>query len=128
MTMVRLRTIAHSRSGDKGNLNSLSAIAYDKSGYAFLAATLTAELVREHLSFRVTGRVDRYLCPALRTVHFVVERAPSDTVSTSTFADTHGKSLSSALLELELDVSDAIIEAAQRNLSTWPGHAADRID
>ncbi len=114
MTTARLRTIAHSRAGDKGNLNSLSVIAYDHEGYGFLANALSAELIRAHLAFRITGSVHRYLCPALRTVHFVVERAATDTVTTSTFADTHGKSLSSALLELKLDIPSAMLRVHVR--------------
>ena len=113
MTTAPLRAIAHCRSGDKGNLNSLAVIAYDHAAYDFVAETIDVSLVRQHLAFRVTGTVTRYLCPALRTVHFVVEKSPRDSVTTSTFADTHGKSLSSALLELQLDVPEALLTPAR---------------
>ena len=114
MTTTPLRAIAHCRSGDKGNLNTLAVIVYDRAAYEFVADTVDAALVRRHLAFRVTGSVTRYFCPALQTVHFVVERAPRDSVTTSTFADTHGKSLSSALLELQLDVPETLLISLRR--------------
>lgn len=109
MTVAALRTIAHSRAGDKGNLNSLSVIAYRHDGYDFLTGVLTPEVVQKHLAFRVTGAVARHACPGLRTLLFVVERDATDTVTTSTFADAHGKSLSAALLELHLEIPDGLI-------------------
>jgi len=109
MTKALLRDIAHSRSGDKGNLNTLSVIAYDPLAFGWLAEVLTADRVKAHLAFRVTGQVQRYECRSLATVHFVVEKAVTDTVTTSMFADTHGKSLSSALLQMRLDVPDDLL-------------------
>lgn len=109
MSSVQLREVAHSRSGDKGNLNSLSVIAYDPRLFDWLAAELTADRVKAHLAFRVTGRVQRYEWRSIAAVHFVVEKAVTDTVTTSTFADTHGKSLSSALLELRLEVPEELL-------------------
>ena len=37
--MVKLREIAHSRTGDKGNTSNISVIAYDERHYPLLLAT-----------------------------------------------------------------------------------------
>ena len=40
--MTKLREIAHSRTGDKGNISNISVIAYDPQHYALLCAEVTA--------------------------------------------------------------------------------------
>jgi hypothetical protein len=107
-----LRDIAHSRAGDKGNLNSLSLIAYQQEAYPWLAATVTTSLVAEHLRFRVVEVVARFECPLVRTLLFVVRKAAQDTVNTSLWLDTHGKSLSSALLDMPIEVPDQLVTGA----------------
>lgn len=99
-----LRDIAHSRCGDKGNLNTLSLIAYRREAFPWLADTVTTQRLGDHLRFRVAEVVERFECPHVRTLLFLVRKAPSDTVNTSTWLDTHGKSLSSALLEMPVDL------------------------
>ncbi|GAB3213827.1 AtuA-related protein [Marinactinospora thermotolerans] len=101
---VRLYDVAHSRSGDKGNLTTLSLIPYDPAWYPALCASVTAEAVAEHLSWRVTGEVVRHRMDNVGALVFVCRRADEDTVTTSLYLDAHGKSLSSALLELCVQV------------------------
>ena len=45
--MMKLRTIAHARAGDKGNLVNISVIAYRDEDYALLADLVTEERVSE---------------------------------------------------------------------------------
>ena len=103
---VPLYEIAHSRAGDKGTLNTLSLIPYDKAWYPVLCEYALPEAVREHLSDRVVGRVTRYELPNLTALLFVCTRADDDSVTTSLHTDGHGKSMSSALLEMVLDVPE----------------------
>ncbi|GAA1768729.1 MULTISPECIES: hypothetical protein [Streptomonospora] len=100
---ILLYDIAHARAGDKGNLITVSVIPYDPARYPLLCAALTPERVAEHLAERVSGDVVRHRLDNLPALIFVCPRAADDTVTTSLFLDSHGKSLSSALLELELD-------------------------
>ena len=102
---VKLLEIAHSRAGDKGSLVTLSLIPYDPADYALLCRVVTADRVREHLAGRVRGRVVRHEMPNLPALLFVCERSTEDTVTVSLFLDAHGKSLSSALLELAIERS-----------------------
>jgi hypothetical protein len=99
---MRLRDIAHSRSGDKGHVINVSLVAFDAGDYPRLEREVTAERVRAHLSDLVPGKVVRYELPQLGALNFVLERAPGDSVTRTLALDAHGKSLSSALLEMEI--------------------------
>lgn len=99
---MKLRDIAHSRSGDKGDTSNISVIAYDASDFGFLAQHVTADRVARHFKDTITGTVTRYELPALGALNFVMTGALGGGVVRSLALDTHGKSLSSALLELEL--------------------------
>lgn len=100
---MKLREIAHSRAGDKGDISNVSVIAYDAKDYEFLVKTVTPERVREHLSRIVDGEVIRYEVPGLAALNFVMMRALGGGVTRSLSLDPHGKCLSSVLLEMEVE-------------------------
>ncbi len=95
--------IAHSRSGDKGNISNISLIAFNRSDYESLAKLVTAKRVKAWLDSRVQGEVVRYELPQLGALNFVLHDALAGGVTASTALDAHGKSLSSYLLEMELE-------------------------
>jgi hypothetical protein len=99
---MRLRDIAHARAGDKGNTSNISVIAYDKGDFARLADYVTVERVREQMGGIAKGPIARFELPQLGALNFVLENTLGGGVTRSLALDTHGKSLSSALLELEL--------------------------
>ena len=101
--MVKLREIAHSRTGDKGNTSNISVIAYDEKHFSLLKAEVTSERVKAHFAGVVKGEVVRYELPNIAALNFVMTRALGGGVTRSLALDAHGKSLSSALLELEID-------------------------
>jgi hypothetical protein len=100
---VKLREIAHSRTGDKGNTSNISVIAYDQKDYPLLLAHITSERVKAHFAGMVTGEVVRYELPHLGALNFVMQQALGGGVTRSLSLDAHGKSLSSALLDLEIE-------------------------
>lgn len=99
---MKLRAIAHARTGDKGDTSSISLIAYDEADYPRLARHVTAERVTAHFAGMLRGGVDRYEIPSLGALNFVLHRALGGGVTRSLALDTHGKSLSSALLDIEI--------------------------
>ena len=105
--MRTLRDVTHSRTGDKGDTSNISLIAYDASDYALLAHVVTAERVRAHFAGIVRGEVTRYELPQLGALNFVLERALGGGVTRSLALDAHGKSLSSALLSMEIPDDEA---------------------
>ncbi|MHA6247152.1 AtuA-related protein [Pontibacter sp. CAU 1760] len=100
----KLYDIAHSRAGDKGNTLTLSLIPYEEEDYPLLLSQVTAEAVKKHLSKIVAGEVSRYELPNLPALLFVCQQALTGGVTTSLAMDTHGKTLSYALLEMEVEV------------------------
>ena len=102
---MKVRDIALAQSGDKGNRATLSVIARDLAHYPLLERTLTAQRVREHYRGVVHGSVERYPLPHLGAVHFVMHDALGGGVTRSLALDAHGKTLSAAVLDIELDTS-----------------------
>jgi hypothetical protein len=100
---VQLRELAHSRTGDKGNLVTISLIAYRAEHFALLVREITPERVAQHFSGIVDGPVTRYLLPHLAAMNFVLRRPAALSVTRSLVLDAHGKCLGSALLALEID-------------------------
>jgi len=101
---VKLRELAHSRTGDKGNTSNISVIAYHETHYPLLREQVTAERVKAHFAGVVEGDVVRYELPNIAALNFVMSQTLGGGVTRSLALDAHGKSLSSALLDLEIDV------------------------
>lgn len=101
---MKLREIAHSRTGDKGDISNISVIAYKMEDYERIKQQLTSDKVKEWFSNIVQGEVVRYELPNLGALNFVMYRALGGGVTRSLSIDMHGKSLSSALLGIDIDV------------------------
>jgi hypothetical protein len=101
---MKLRDIAHSRTGDKGNISNISVIAYDPKHYVLLCGQVTAGRVKAHFAGIVAGDVVRYELPNIAALNFVMQQALGGGVTRSLALDAHGKSLSSALLDLEIEL------------------------
>lgn len=99
---MKLREIAHARAGDKGDISNLSLIAYRAADYALLEQQVTPERVQAHFKGVVHGDVQRFLLPQLGAMNFVMHSALGGGVTRSLALDAHGKSLSSALLDMEI--------------------------
>lgn len=99
---MKLLDIAHSRTGDKGNISNISLIVYDEKDYPLIKEKVTAEKIKEYFSDIVKGEVIRYELDNLWALNFVMYDALGGGVTRSLAIDKHGKSLSSALLEMEI--------------------------
>jgi hypothetical protein len=99
---MKLYEIAHSRAGDKGNTLTLALIPYHESHYQLLCEKVTVDKVKAHLREIVSGEIIRYELPNISSLLFVCHNALLGGVTTSLAMDTHGKTLSYALLEMEI--------------------------
>jgi hypothetical protein len=99
---MQLRDLAHARTGDKGHISNISLIAFRPEIYAHLVEHVTVEQVKRHFKHIVLGEVVRYELPQLGALNFVMQHALGGGVTRSLALDAHGKSLSSALLTLEI--------------------------
>lgn len=104
MAKVKLWEIAHARTGDKGNTSNISLIPYNEQHYELLQEQVTPDVVKKHFKGLVEGNVNRYELPNICAFNFVMEKALCGGVTSSLALDTHGKTLSSVLLELSINV------------------------
>ena len=103
---MKVRELAHSRAGDKGNTSNISVIAFDEKDYEKLRKHLTPEALKEHFEWVVQGDVVRYELPQLGALNFVMTKALGGGVTRSLALDPHGKCLSSYILEFDLPDGD----------------------
>ena len=99
---MKLRDIAHARTGDKGDVCNISLIAFEERDYPRLLQLVTEARVTAHFAGIVGGSVTRYELPHLGALNFVLTGALGGGVTRSLALDAHGKSLSSLLLDLEM--------------------------
>jgi hypothetical protein len=100
--MPKLHELAHCRAGDKGDTSILSLIAYRGEDFPLLVERVTVDAVARQLRGIVLGSIRRYELPGLWALQFVCERSLNGGVTTSLALDAHGKSLSYALLEMDV--------------------------
>ena len=79
-----------------------SVIAYDPADHPHLVERLTVDAVQAHLKGIVQGEIKRYELDHLHALQFVCSHALAGGVTTSLALDSHGKSLSYALLSIEV--------------------------
>lgn len=106
MTRVLLHSLAHARTGDKGDCASISLIALDPSHWDTLVDQVTEARVAALFAHRRPVGVRRYLLPRLQAMNFVLEGVLDGGVNGALNLDSHGKTLSGLLLTLPIDLVD----------------------
>jgi hypothetical protein len=107
---VTLGSIAHGRSGDKGNHANIAIIAYTPTGYDWLRDYLTAERVAHYFKSMQPSRVVRYEAPNVWGLNFVLHDVLAGGASRSLRIDTQGKTLALTLLKMDIDVPSNIAD------------------
>lgn len=100
---TQLVHLVHARSGDKGDKTNIALFAPDRATYDLLVREVTPERVRAHFEGIVTGKVERFEVPNVLALNFVLHGALNGGASRSLRSDALGKSLSSALLRMEIN-------------------------
>lgn len=108
MTKVRLYDLAHGRSGDKGDTVNVGVIARDPAFWPVLCDQLTTARVAAHFAGMIAGTVERFELPNLHALNFLLHGALDGGGTVSLMTDAQGKTFSTALLRLVLDVPDEI--------------------
>jgi hypothetical protein len=106
---VRLLDLAHARSGDKGDTANVGVIARRPEFYPLLARELTVERVAAHFRGMLTGGVERFELPNLGALNFLLHGALGGGGTVSLKTDAQGKTLSTALLRMEIEVPDGTV-------------------
>jgi hypothetical protein len=123
---VQLREIAFARSGDKGDTANVGLIAYTESVYPVLVEEVTAERVKAHFQGVCHGEVERFELPNLRALNFLLHESLDGGGTRSLMLDAQGKTFSSALLRMEVEVPRDVLaevweEREDRRRSGGPG-------
>ena len=113
MSTVPLLTIAHGRSGDKGNHANVAVIAYTPAGFDWLKQHLTADVVAAYFAPLGPTKVERYEAANVLGLNFVLRDVLAGGASRSLRTDTQGKTYAMALLQMHVDVPPELISASR---------------
>jgi hypothetical protein len=108
---VPLERIAGARSGDKGEGSNVGVLARSEAAYRFLVRELTADRVRQHMRAINAGGVKRFEAENLRALNFLLEDSLGGGGSASLKSDAQGKTHGLAVLRMELDVPQDVLDA-----------------
>ena len=112
---VQLVKLAHARSGDKGDTANVGLIALREEFYPILAREVTQARVKQHFKGICRGEVERFELPNLRALNFLLHHSLGGGGTLSLMTDAQGKTFSTALLRMYIDVPDE--EASRLGLS-----------
>src|SRR5436190_22011990 len=111
---IELTKLAHARSGDKGDTANVGVIALRDEIYPILVREVTREKVKQHFGEMVKGDVERFELPNLKALNFLLHESLGGGGTLSLMTDAQGKTFSTALLRMYIDVADG--EAASLGL------------
>jgi len=114
MAKVLLKELAYARSGDKGDVSNIGLMAKTRGIYEYLVKAVTPERVRELFKGMIKGAVEIYPVPNLDSLEVVLRRALGGGATCTLRFDQTGKSMCMALLRLELDVDEKLLEEARK--------------
>jgi hypothetical protein len=103
---VQLTKLAHARSGDKGDTANVGLIALRDEFYPILVREITAERVKEHFKGICRGDVERFELPNIGALNFLLHESLGGGGTLSLMTDAQGKTFSTALLRMEIEVTD----------------------
>lgn len=105
---IQLLRVAHARSGDKGDTANIGLIARRPEFYPVIAREVTAARVKEYFAGICKGEVERFELPNLHALNFLLHQSLGGGGTVSLKTDPQGKTLSAALLRMEIEVEDAL--------------------
>jgi hypothetical protein len=103
---IQLTKLAHARSGDKGDTANVGLIALREEFYPLLVREVTAGRVKNHFEGICKGKVERFELPNLSALNFLLHESLGGGGTLSLMTDAQGKTFSTALLRMEVEVSE----------------------
>jgi hypothetical protein len=99
-----LGTIAHTRSGDKGDTSNIGVIAFRPEHYPVILREVTPERVKQFFGDMVKGEVERFELPNLSAINLLLHEALGGGGTLSLRIDAQGKTYGAALLRMEIEL------------------------
>jgi hypothetical protein len=103
---IQLVKLAHARSGDKGDTANVGLIALRDEIYPVLVREVTKQRVKDHFKGICKGDVERFELPNLGALNFLLHESLGGGGTLSLMTDAQGKTFSTALLRMEIELSD----------------------
>ena len=103
---IQLVKLAHARSGDKGDTANVGLIALKDEYYPVLDREVTRTRVKEHFQGITKGEVERFELPNLKALNFLLHESLDGGGTLSLMTDAQGKTFSTALLRMFIELSD----------------------
>ena len=110
---VKLREIAHSRAGEKGDTVNISVIAYREEDYDLIEKQVTVDRMRDLYGPITKGEIRRYEVPGIGALNFVLEGALGGGRSRNLAFEESGKALSSLVLTMDVEVPNTFIKRSE---------------
>jgi hypothetical protein len=99
-----LGDIAHTRSGDKGDMCNIGVIAFKPEDYPIILREVTPDRVKQHFGDLVKGKVQRYELPNIQAINLLLHESLGGGGTVSLHIDAQGKTYGAALLRMEIEV------------------------
>ena len=99
-----LGSIAHTRSGDKGDTSNIGVIAFQPEDYPVILREVTPQSVKQFFGDLVKGEVERFELPNLGAINLLLHEALGGGGTVSLRVDAQGKTYGAALLRMEVEV------------------------
>ncbi|MEO7673971.1 MAG: hypothetical protein ABIU09_07825 [Pyrinomonadaceae bacterium] len=109
--MFQLVKLAHARSGDKGDTANVGVIALKEEFYPLLVREVTADAVKRHFGPIVRGEVERFELDNLHALNFLLHESLGGGGTLSLMTDAQGKTFSTALLRMNIDITETEVES-----------------
>ncbi len=105
---IQLLQLCHARSGDKGDTGNVGIVALKPEYYPLLQKYVTVERVKQHFTGICLGKVERFDLPNLYAINFLLHNSLGGGGTVSLKNDAQGKTLSSAMLRMEIEIEESI--------------------
>ena len=107
---IKLNDIAHARSGDKGANSNVGLLFTSQELYEWAKSHITTDLVKVHFQSIAKGAIVRYEMDNLLAWDFILGDSLGGGGSESLLNDAQGKTHGQALLLMEVDLPDNLVQ------------------
>ena len=107
---IKLNEIAYARSGDKGGNSNAGIMFISSELYEWAKENLTTQLIKEHFQGIAKGEIVRYEMDNLLALNFILGDSLGGGGSESLLNDAQGKTHGQALLLMEVDLPDNLVQ------------------
>ena len=107
---IKLNAIANARSGDKGTNSNVGLMFKSPKLYEWAKSNITIKIVKAHFQSIAKGDIIRYEMDNLLALNFILGDSLGGGGSESLLNDAQGKTHGQALLLMEVDLPDNLVQ------------------